>query len=500
MKASLVAISVVTHIMAEPVSGTGHDGLPPRRHQSVSGEYFGNEGISGSNIGRDAVNVRLSGSGHAVTLGGEGDVVRDAVRTINACGAKELFDLFCTVPQDYRGTVLYLIRLDKGIALLTTMREREGLDAVLAHLTGLDEKRVAEFLGTEGMLQSLRIEVAARLPAEKMRVVLSELGADHPEHAAQLIEQLASSERISGSHAVIAILPEKPVGRRFLAFLPPTASAASVLTELPKDEQQRLLSSLSSQDVRRYLILADRINAAALIEVLPAELTKQELNQLTIGRLASLLASLGPGQSARLTGWISRDRLMAALADSSMDETPWLEHMEPSQAAEILERMPPARAAGRLQRVRTGTAAEVLQVLSGAPFGWLADVLAALPDRLRAALPDRVAMKSGADADRLRAVLSERQRPLTTGWPRVDAALTMLSTAGPALRRLDPQYRDTSQLGTALGREIADARGLWRAMRQSSVRRPVENRKQRNYLAVALVLALVALACMIAIR
>jgi hypothetical protein len=500
MKASLVAISVVTHAMAEPVWGTGNDDLPPRGQQAVSGEYIGNEGISGSNVGRDAINVRLSGSGHAVTFGGEGDLVRDAVRIINASGAKQLFDRFCSVPQEYRGTVLCQIRLDKGIALLTTMRERQGLDAVLAYLIELDEKRVAEFLGPEGMLQGLRIEVAATLPTEKMRVVLSELGADHREHAAQLIEQLASDGRLSGSHAITAILPEKPVGRSFLAFLPPTTGAASVLAELPEDEQRRLLSSLSSQDVRRYLILADRTNAAPLIEVLPADLTKQELNQLTIRQLASLLASLGPGQSTRLTSWISRDRLRAALADHSIDETPWLEHMEPSQAAEILERMPPARAAARLQRVRTGTAAEVLQVLSGAPIGWLTDVLAALPDRLRAALPDRVAMKSEADADRLRVVLSKGQGPPTTGWPRIDAVLTMLSTARPVLRRLDPQYRDTSKLGTALGREIADARGLWRAMRQSSVRRPGENQVQRNYLAIALVLALVALACMLAIQ
>jgi hypothetical protein len=485
--------------MAEPARGAGDDGLLPPRQQTVSGEYSGNSGISGSNVGRDAVNVKLSGQGHAVTFGGEGDVVRDAVRSINASGAKELFARFCRVPQDYRGTVLDQVRLDKGITLLATMQERQGLDTVLAHLTGLDEKRVAEFLGPEGVRQGLRTEVAATLPAEKMRVVLTELGADHPEHAAQLIEQLASGGHLSGTHAVTAILPEDRADRQFLAFLVPTTSAVSVLAELPKGEQQHLLSRLSPQDVRRYLILVDRTNAAALIEVLPADLTKQELNQLTIQELASLLASLSPGQSARLTSWISRDRLRAALADSSIDGTPWLEHMDPSQAAEILDRMPPARAAARLQRVRTGTAAEVLQALSGAPAGWLADVLAALPDRLRAALPDRVAMKSETDADRLRAVLPQGQEPVLTGWPCIDAVLTMLSTAGPALRRLDPQYRGTSKLGSALGREIADARGLWRAMRQSSARKP-DYRTQRNYLAISLILALVALAWTIAIR
>ncbi len=142
----------------------------------------------------------------------------------------------------------------------------------------------------------------------------------------------------------------------------------------------------------------------------------------------------------------------------------------------------------------------MLQALSGARAGWLADVLAELPDRLRAALPDRVAMKSEADADRLRALLPKGQRLATTGWPRIDDVLTMLSTAGPALRRLDPEFRGTSRLGTALGREIADARGLWRAMRQSSARSPVDYRTQRNYLAIPLVLALVALACTIAIR
>jgi hypothetical protein len=485
--------------MAEPATGAADDGLPPPEQQAVYGEYSGNNGISGSNVGRDAFHVSLSGQGHAVTFGGESDVVRDAVRSINASAANELLARFCEVPQDYRGSVLDQVRLDKGITLLATMWESQGLDAVLAHLTGLDEKRVAEFLGPEGMRQGLRTEVAATLPAEKMRVVLAELGADHPVHAAQLIEQLASGGHLSGTHAVTAILPGDRAGRQFLAFLAPTTSAVGVLVELPKGEQQHLLSELSPQDVRHYLILADRTNAAALVEVLPADLTKQELNQLTIQQLASLLASLGPGQSARLTSWISRDRLMAALADSSIDVTPWLEQ-DPSQAAEILERMAPVRAAACLQRVRTGTAAELLQALSGARNGWLADVLAALPDRLRAALPDRVAMKSEADADRLRALLPKGQRLATTGWPRIDDVLTMLSTAGPALRRLDPGFRGTSRLGTALGREIADARGLWRAMRQSSARSPADYRTQRNYLAIALVLALVALACTIAIR
>ncbi|MDQ2873870.1 MAG: hypothetical protein M3Y33_03255 [Actinomycetota bacterium] len=171
-----------------------------------------------------------------------------------------------------------------------------------------------------------------------MRVVLAELGADHPAHAAQLIEQLASGGHLSGTHAATAILPGDRAGRQFLAFLAPTTSAVGVLVELPKGEQEHLLSGLSPQDVRHYLILADRTNAAALIEVLPADHTKRELNQLTIQQLASLLASLGPGQSAQLTSWISRDRLMAALADSSIDVTPWLEQ-DPSQAAEILERM-----------------------------------------------------------------------------------------------------------------------------------------------------------------
>lgn len=346
----------------------------------------------------------------------------------------------------------------------------------------------------------LSTEVVSTLPAERVHDLLARLGAAHPALAAYLVERLAAAEpaagRNTGPRAVSAVLP---ADCHFLNRLPPTRSTVSVLASLPEDKRRNLLLEFPPQDLRDCLILADGSSAEPLIEVLPEDRAVQELNQLTSDQLAPLLASLSADRWAQLTQRISSHVVGAALTDGAVDGAPWLEHMDRSHAAEILGRMQPAQAAAYLRLVRTGTAAGLLRSPS-VQDSWLAEVLAALPARLRAALLDRIATNNPALACRLREVLPEVRQPASTGWPRVDAVLTMFATIDPSVHRLSSHFRGTERLSTALGQEAVDARELWRAMRQSSAPRPINYQAQRNHLAVALLLALIAIVFMAATR
>jgi hypothetical protein len=85
------------------------------------------------------------------------------------------------------------------------------------------------------------------------------------------------------------------------------------------------------------------------------------------------------------------------LGDGSAGGAQWLENADRGLAAAVMGKVQPARGAACLRRVRAGTAAELLRA-PGIPDAWLAEVLAKLPVRLRAALLDRVAIDSQAAA------------------------------------------------------------------------------------------------------
>jgi flagellar motility protein MotE (MotC chaperone) len=476
--------------MNDQSTGFGNDGPPLLPSQSVSGAFIGNIGPTGNNVAGD-LNYNPT------------DKVEEAVRNINGSDAGTGFSLFRRLSPDTRVIVLCEVRFDKGVGLLAKMRESGeggGRRAVLQHLARIDEGRLAEFLGPDGVRPQLRAEVAAALRPEKVRVLLARLGASHPASAAQLVEQLAAAEPVpdsnTGPRAAVAVLPADRADRRFLTHLPSTRGTASVQANLPREERRDLLKELSSQELRDRLVLAGRANAEKLIEALPEERAVQELSQVASDQLAPLLASLSANKSAQLMNRLPPELLAAVLGDGSADGAHWLQNADRGLAAAVMEKMEPTRAAACLRRVRAGTAAELLRA-PGLPDAWLAEVLAKLPVRLRAALLDRVAMDSQAAAGQLRKALGDGRQPLETGWARADATLTILTALNPALRRLGPRFRGTERLSSALRKEAADARGLWRGMRHSADAKQVNYQAQRNVLATALILSVIALACVI---
>jgi hypothetical protein len=264
-----------------------------------------------------------------------------------------------------------------------------------------------------------------------------------------------------------------------------------------KDERAELLAELSSERLRELLLQTAPINLEALMAALPWERAVWELNQLTDSQLAPLLVAMSVDRSADIIYRIAPDLAARSVAGMHANEAaPRLEFVElakRSRAADIILAMPPARASACLQRVRTATAALLLQRMAGAADSSdrLTATLSALPARLRGALIDRVAVDDGATAENLRKILPDGESDVT-GWHRIDALLTMLASVHLVLYRLGRQYRGSQGFGSALRQQLADAGGLWRAMRQSSTGKAPNYRKQRDSLALLLVLTWVA--------
>jgi hypothetical protein len=442
-----------------------------------------------------------------------GDSVQKAVAVIDAHGLPEAFRIFWDKvgSEEDRRTVLYGVGLAKASLLLekTAATDARGLGAVLALLAELDDGRVADLMGRGGVVPELRFEVAASLPGDKVRTLLVKLGAADPVLAAELVGQLADARPAAGRHlgpvAVLAVLPAARADRHFLTRLPDMKCWDQLILGLEeKDERAQLLTELSSERLRELLVRTAPENVEPLMAALPLERAIPELNQLTDSQLTPLLVAMSVERSADVIHGIAPDLAARAGAGVPANEAaPRLELVERAdrnRAADIILAMPPLRASACLQRVRTATAARLLQRMAAAPGSSdrLTATLAALPALLRGALIDRVAVDDGAAAENAENLPDGESD--VTGWHRIDALLTMLASVHLVLYRLGRQYRGSQGFGSALREQLADAGGLWRAMRQSSTGKTPDYRKQRNSIATLLVLTLVTLVIVIIFR
>jgi flagellar motility protein MotE (MotC chaperone) len=440
-----------------------------------------------------------------------GDSVQNAINAINANDPNEGFRIFWDEvgSEDDRRTVLYGVDPAKAGRLLekTAETDTHGLESVLALLAKLDDGRLADFMGRDGVAPELRFKVVASLPRDKVQTLLAKLGATDPVLAAELVGQLADAQPAAGQHlgpvAVLAILPAARADRHFLTHLPGIKSWDQLILGLEEeDEREQLLTELSSERLRELLVRMAPVNVESFMTALPSERAVRELNQLTDSQLTPLLVAMSVGRSADIIYQIAPNLAARALAGVAANEAaPRLELVERNRAADIIRAMPPPKASACLQRVRTATAAQLIQRMAAArdSSDRVTATLAALPARLRGALIDRVAINDGATAKNLRKSLRDGESDVT-GWHRIDALLTMLACVHLVLYRLGRQYRGSQGFGSALREQMADAGGLWRAIRQSSTGKDPNYRKQRDSIALLLVFTLVTLVIVIMFR
>ena len=471
---------------------------PPQQLTFVTVEK--SKGVIGNNLYQSTVNFNTS------------DSVQNAINAINANDLNEAFRIFRDEvrSEDDRRTVLYGVDLAKAGRLLekTAKTGTNGLESVLAMLAKLDDRRLADFMGRDGVAPELRFEVVASLPGDKVRTLLAKLGAVDPVLAAELVGQLADAQpAAAGQHlgpvAVLAILPAARADRHFLTHLPDIKSWEQIILGLgEKAERGQLLTELSSERLRKLLVRMAPVNVEPLMAALPLERAVRELSQLTDSQLTPLLVAMGVDRSADVINRIAPDLAARAVAGLHANEAaPRLELVDCNRAADIIRATPPPKASACLQRVRTATAAQLLQRMAAVPDSSdrLTATLAALPARLRGALIDRIAVNDVATAENLRKSLPDSESDVT-GWHRIDALLTMLTSVHLVLYRLGRQYRGSQGFGSTLREQLADAGELWRAMRQSSTGKTPDYRKQRDSIALLLVLTLVTLVIVIMSR
>jgi flagellar motility protein MotE (MotC chaperone) len=439
------------------------------------------------------------------------DSVQNAINAVNANDLTVAFEFFWDKvgSEEDRRAVLYGVDPAKAARILerTAATDAHGLEAVLALLAKLDDGRLADFMGRDGVPPELRFDVVASLPSDKVRTLLAKLGAADPVLAAELVGKLADARPAVGQHrgpvAVLAVLPAARADRHFLTHLPDIKSWDQLILGLEElDERAQLLRELSSERLRELLFRTAPVNVERLTEALPLERAVQELNQLTDSQLPPLLVAMSVRQAVDVICRIAPDLAARAVAGVHASEAaPWLELVERNLAADIIRVMPPAKASACLQRVNTETAAQLLQRLAAVPESsdGLSATLAALPAWLRGALIDRVAVNDGAAAENLRKGARDGYSGVT-GWLRIDALLTLLMSIHLVLYRLGRQYRGSQGFSPALRQQLADAGGLWRAMRQSAMDKPPDYRKQRNSIALVMIFTWVAFAIVIIFR
>jgi hypothetical protein len=473
---------------------------PPQQSTFVTAEN--SKGVIGSNFSHSTVNVNTRNS------------VQDFTHAVNANDLNEAFRIFWDeVGSEHdRRTVLFGVDPAKASRMLekTAETDTHGLEPVLALLAKLDDGRLADLMGRDGVAQGLRFKVAASLPGDKVRTLLAKLGAADPVLAAGLVGQLAEAQPAVGQHlgpvAVLAILPEGRADRHFLTHLADIESWDQIVLGLEEiDERAQLLSELSPERLRKLLVRVAPVNVEPLLAALPLEVAVRELNQLSDSQRTALLVAMGTNRSADVLKRVAPELAARALAGLHPNHAaPRLELVklvDCNRAADIIRAMPPTEASACLQRVRTATAAQLIQLIAAASDSsdGLAETLAVLPGRLRWALTDRVAVIDGATAEILRRSPGDSE-PGVTGWYRIDALITMLTSVHLVLYRLGRQYRGPKGFGSALREQLADAGGLWRAIRQSSTGKTPDYRKQRNSIALLLVLTLVTLSIVIVLQ
>jgi Mg/Co/Ni transporter MgtE len=366
------------------------DAGPSSPQQSAFANAGNSNGVIGNNLYQSTVNYNT------------GDSVQKAINAINANDVTVAFGiLWDKVWSEHdRRTVLYGIDLAKAGRLLekTAETDAHGLESLLAKL---DDGRLADFMGRDGVVPELRFEVVASLPRNKVRTLLAKLGTADPTLAAELVGHLADAQPAVGQHlgpaAVLAILPTARTDRHFLTHLPCIKSWDQLILGLEEDECAQLLAELPSERLRELLVRMTLVNVEPLMAALPLERAVRELNQLTDSQLTLLLVAMSVDRSADIIRRIALDLAARAVAGVHANEAAprleLVELVERNRAADIIRAMPPPKASACLQRVRTATAAQLLQSMAAAPDSSdrLTATLAALPARLRGALIDRVA-------------------------------------------------------------------------------------------------------------
>jgi flagellar motility protein MotE (MotC chaperone) len=442
---------------------------------------------------------------------GETRTIQNAVDKINSnvMPAEQLNEFNKSTEIAEQLAILCKVRADKAASLVRELMEHADLHGrTVALLERVDDSRMIELLGPEGLRPQLSARIIAALSKKRVHKLLKLLGTDKPESAAGLVERLAgmpaSPDTWAGRRGAIEVLPPDRKDRRFLIRLsdsPDAIKLLKALAQLRPDMLHDLLMELSQTELRRRLRQEPAIVLATLTGVdqaaLPMDHLVQELDLLDSAQIASVLRALGPERSAPWLDRMQPNRVVAALNHMVfVRAAAFLERMDHDRAALAVERMKPDRAAGCLEHIRTGTALELLQRLSIADTEWLGGVLKGMHRRLVAALLALLAWTAMDHhhhdaATRLRAALPAGWTPAPTGWPRLRVILMMRTIVGPAAQVFAHRVRSTMPLGAALRRAARDARSLWQSLQQ--VAGPPDYRRQRNHLAIVLALTLVVL-------
>jgi len=156
---------------------------PPQQSTSATAEN--SSGFIGNNFYKSTLSYNT------------GDSVQNAINAINANDLTVAFTIFWDKvgSEDDRRIVLYKVDPAKASRLLekTAETDTHGLGSVLPLLAKLDDGRLADFMGRDGVVPDLRFEVVASLPGDKVRTLLAKLGAADPMLAAELASIVQAS-------------------------------------------------------------------------------------------------------------------------------------------------------------------------------------------------------------------------------------------------------------------------------------------------------------------
>lgn len=261
--------------MADPARPDSTGGAPDRLSQSIHGPTYGGSGVTGN----------VAGNAYIYQINNYPRSIQDAVHHINAHASDEAFEQFNNRPSKERITLLHLVRLDKAVTLVTTMRERVGLIATASLLQSLDELRMVELLGGDGLPRKLAAGIVAAWPQRRARLLIARLGVAEPASAAGLVERIAGAPPVpdlrTGPAGALDVLPPDRASRRFLSHLSGSPAAVRLLAHLPdQDEQRSLLATLSPADLHQRLTQASGSDARVLLTALPLDNAVRELDTL----------------------------------------------------------------------------------------------------------------------------------------------------------------------------------------------------------------------------
>jgi flagellar motility protein MotE (MotC chaperone) len=401
-----------------------------------------------------------------------------------------------------------------AVQLVKDICRWKGVAIAAKHVGDMNSERAVAIL--RNLPGKVSAEILTAMSPDAARVRFAGVAAVSPDAAGAIVELVAAApegDARNGPTAARSLVEavEPAARRRLLEDLPGTVGSARLFLELESPgEVAGVLGSLAPVPASRHIVQILAISPKRAGELLRRMALDQALKvvaEMPARQFAILLPHLEAPHAITLLEQMPEDNAVSALVEIAASQAAMLlERISAARAAVLLLRMAPLLAASRVALMYPADALDVLYGSVAAGRSW-APAIAILVEVRPRLLADALLLameRRLPEAERgvFRAHL--RRAAGFTGWPRVDALLTALSTAGLSVTRLKARCSGDAGLLGAARREAAAARLLLGTMRATAGLRDdsepelaaLRTRRKGNSVLIGVVVAVASAAAM----